>query len=113
MCLLLPANVMSTDGHTADKVSAQTIKDLDHKVAVLERVFEAKVGIVDRLRTRYSAAVCSSKVQRDKYIAIQRRIASACRELAQANEEEVHFFDDLNAAGVTPYFRPMRVGAVG
>lgn len=32
------------------------------------------------------------------------------RELAEANAAEVEFFDELHAAGVTPRFRPIRVG---
>ncbi|MCE3242020.1 MAG: hypothetical protein K0Q83_2527, partial [Deltaproteobacteria bacterium] len=74
---------------------------------------ERQLNTVSNLRTEYSVFVCESKAQQDRYIAIERRIARACAELAEANAAEVKFFDELHAAGVTPRFRPMRVSAVG
>jgi hypothetical protein len=105
--------VLSAAGHSVDWISAENLEAIGREVEVWERVVQRQQDTVNNLRSRYSAVVCSSKVQRDKYIAIQRRIASACQELAQANEEEVTFFDELHSAGVTPYFRPMRVSAIG
>jgi hypothetical protein len=98
---------------SADQVSAQDIEDLNHRIAVLERAIERQLDTVRNLRTRYSVFVCESKAQRDKYIEIEKRISRACAELAEANAAEVRFFDELNAAGVTPRFRPMRVSVVG
>ena len=107
------ADQLLSGSASADQVSAQDIEDLNHKIAVLERAIERQLGTVSNLRTEYSVFVCESKAQRDRYIEIQRRIASRVEALAQANQEEVDFFDELNAAGVTPHFRPMRVSAVG
>ena len=98
---------------STDQISAQDIENLDHKIAVLERAIERQLNIVSNLRTEYSVFVCESKAQQDRYIAIERRIARACAELAEANAAEVKFFDELHAAGVTPRFRPMRVSVIG
>jgi predicted RNase H-like nuclease (RuvC/YqgF family) len=107
------ADQLLTGSASTDQVSAQDIEDLNHKIAVLERAIEKQLNTVSKLRTEYSVFVCESKAQRDRYIEIQRRIASRVEALAQANQEEVDFFDELHAAGVTPRFRPMRVSAVG
>lgn len=107
------ANQLISGSAGIDQVSAQDIEDLNHRIAVLERAIEKQLNTMSKLRTEYSVFVCESKAQRDRYIETERRIARAVRELAEANAAEVAFFDELLAAGVTPRFRPMRVGAVG
>ena len=62
-----------------DQVSAQDIEDLNHRIAVLERAIERQLNTVSNLRTQYSVFVCESKAQRDRYIEIERRIASGAR----------------------------------
>jgi hypothetical protein len=98
---------------STDQVSAQEIEDLNHRIVVLERAIEKQLDTVSNLRMKWSVIVCESKAQRDRYVEIERRIARAVRELAEANAAEVAFFDELTAAGVTPRFRPMRVGVIG
>ena len=102
-------------GASADpaQISAQEIEDLAHRIAVLERAIERQMNTVSNLRTEYSVFVCESKAQQDRYVMIERRIARACAELAEANAAEVAFFDEHHAVGVTPRYRPMRVGVVG
>ena len=107
------ANQLLSGRAGTDQVSAQDIEDLNHRIAVLERAIEKQLNTGSKLRTEYSVFVCESKAQQDRYIAIERRIARAVRELAEANQEKVAFFDEHHAAGVTPRYRPMRVGAVG
>jgi hypothetical protein len=54
------------------------------------------------------------EVNRDEYVRIAKRIASAVLELARANEEEFKFFDELKDAGASGVrFRSMAVAAVG
>jgi hypothetical protein len=97
----------------ANQVSAQELEDVNHKIAVTERAIERQLATVSNLRTDYSIFVCQSKAQQDRYIAIERRIARACAELAEANAAEVAFFDEHHAVGVTPRYRPMRVSVIG
>ena len=107
------ADQLLSGSASADQVSAQDIEDLNHKIAVLERAIEKQLDTVNNLRMKWSVIVCESKAQRDRYVEIERRIARAVRELAEANAAEVAFFDELTAEGVTPRFRPMRVGVIG
>jgi chromosome segregation ATPase len=107
------ADQLLSGSASTDQVSAQDIEDLNHRIAVLERAIEKQLDTVSNLRTKYSAFICESKAQRDRYVEIEKRIARAVCELAEANAAEVAFFDELTAAGVSPYFRPMRVGVIG
>ena len=107
------ADQLLSGGASTAQVSAQDIEDLNHRIAVLERAIEKQLDTVSKLRTEYSVFLCESKAQQERYIAIEKRIARACAELAEANAAEVAFFDELHAAGITPRFRPMRVSAVG
>jgi hypothetical protein len=106
-------HVLSGLDHTADWISAEKLEELSREVEVWERIVQRQQDTVGKLRTRYSTAVCQQKDQQDRYVAVERRIASACAELAEANAAEVRFFDELHGADVTPCFRPMRVSAVG
>jgi hypothetical protein len=105
--------VLSGMGHSVDWISPEKLESISREVEVMERVVQRQQDTAHNLRSRYSAAVCQQKDQQDRYIAIERRIASACAELAAANEAEVRFFDELHAIGVSPHFRPMRVGVIG
>jgi hypothetical protein len=105
--------VLSGMGHSVDWISAEKLEELSHEVEIWETVVQRQRDTVNNLRTRYSAAICQAKEQQDRYVEIQRRIANHVKGLAQANQDEVDFFDEHHAVGAIPYYRPMRVSAVG
>ena len=105
--------VLSASGYSVDWISPEKLQELTSEVEVMERVVQRQQNTVSELRTRYSAAICQQPDVQQRSIAIQKRIASACAELAAANQGEVDFFDELHAVDVSPCFRPMRVSAVG
>jgi hypothetical protein len=104
--------VLSATGHRADWITPEKLEELTREVEIWERVVQRRRDTVNN-RAKYSAAICEQKDVQERYIAIQKRIATACAELAEANAAEVEFFDQLTAVGVSPCFRPMRVAAVG
>src|ERR1044072_4591141 len=66
----------------------------------------------DLVRSRFSVYLC--EINHARYVQIERRIAKAVQELAQANEEEARFFEELRDAGASSIsFRSMRISQVG
>ena len=104
---LLSGEPMKAGANTAD------FEKLQREIDVLSEAIAQHSQLLDGLRNKYSVAIC--KANYAAYVAIEKRIAAAVRELAAANEAEAGlFFRELQDAGCTAIqFRPMRVGAVG
>jgi hypothetical protein len=67
---------------------------------------------VEKVRGRFSLHLC--EINRAQYVEVERRIARAVQELAEANQAEVEFFNALRDAGANSIsFRPMRINQVG
>jgi hypothetical protein len=93
-------------------VTKTELERLQREVQVFKAAIEKQREIVDRLRNGYSRAICSAN--RAEYLAIEKRIAAAVRELAAANQAELEFFDALQAANVKPVgFRSTRANQIG
>jgi len=92
--------------------NAQSIEELEHDIKVLTVAIERQTGIVDALRGKYSVALC--ELNRGGYIAIAKKLSSGIQEVAEANETEIRFFEELKDAGCwSIIFRAMRVYAIG
>ena len=103
---LLSGEPIKAGADTAD------FEKLQRAIDVLSEAIAQQTQLVDGLRSKNSVVVCN--LNRSTYVAIEKRIAAAVRELAAANEAEALFFRELQDAGCTAIqFRPMRVGAVG
>jgi hypothetical protein len=105
--------ILAGMGHTTDWISPEKLEELSRDVEGWETIVQRQRDTVNNLRTRYSAAICQQKEPQDRYVEIQRRMANYVKGLAQANQDEVYFFDEHHAVGAIPYYRPMRVNAVG
>lgn len=90
---------------------SEQIKAAQHKFDILTAAVEKQRSIVARAHGNFSRNVCAAN--RETYIKIAKRIACAVAELAEANELERRFFEELKEAGVSISFRPVRVNAVG
>jgi hypothetical protein len=103
---LLSGEPMKAGANTAD------FEKLQREIDVLSEAIAQHSQLLDGLRNKYSVAIC--KANYAAYVAIEKRIAAAVRELAAANEAEALFFRELQDVGCTAIqFRPMRVGAAG
>jgi hypothetical protein len=94
------------------QITAEDLENIEHEISVLEIAIERQRQIVNGLRGRFSLKICAAN--RDRYVAIEKRIARAVVDLASANEAEILFFNELQDAGCsTIVFRPMRIDQVG
>jgi hypothetical protein len=90
----------------------KTIEAIEHKIAVLDLAINKQRSKLDTARGRFSLHLC--QINKDRYVEIERRIARAVKELAEANQAEVEFFNELRDAGANSIsFRPMRITQVG
>jgi hypothetical protein len=88
------------------------VEQLEHDIGVLTTAIEKQKAIADVSRGAYSVALC--ELNRKKYLEIETRMLKAVNELAQANEAEVKFFQELISAGAhSIVFRPMRNQSFG
>lgn len=62
------------------------IEAIEHRIAVLDIAITKQQTEVDGVRGRFSLRIC--EINRSRYVEIERRIARAVRELAEANQEE-------------------------
>jgi hypothetical protein len=110
--LKLEAEALLTGEPVKTGATGADLEKLRREIEILNEAIAQQTRLVDGLRSKYSVVVCNGN--RGSYIAIERRILRAVRELAAANEAEVLFFRELQDAGCTSIqFRPMRVSAVG
>lgn len=93
-------------------VTKTEIERLQREVEVFKAAITKQTQIVERLKNGFSKAVCQAN--RAQYLAIEKKIAKAVQELAEGNEEEERFFEELRAADVKPVgFRSTRIAAIG
>jgi hypothetical protein len=91
----------------APKVVFVNMQQLEHDIEVLTAAVEKQKAVADVSRGAYSVALCERN--RNQYLEIEKRLLKAVTELADANEAEVKFFQELIAAGCHSIsFRPMR-----
>jgi hypothetical protein len=99
-------------GQTETQVESADLERIQHQIDVLNIAIDRQQQTVDVLRGKFSLAVCNAN--RARYVEIERRIARAVQELAQANEDEARFIEELRDAGCSSVsFRPMRINEVG
>jgi hypothetical protein len=98
-------------GSAKPDLTPYDIERTQHDVEVLEAAIHEQRQVVDGLRGKYSLVLCEAN--RSQYLEIEKRISRAVQALANANEDEVKFFRELEDAGASIRFRPMRVVAVG
>jgi hypothetical protein len=97
---------------TETLVQSIDLERLQHQIDVLSVAIDRQQQTVDMLRGKFSLAVCNAN--RSRYVEIERRIARAVRELAEANEDEARFIEELRDAGCSNVsFRPMRINEIG
>ena len=94
------------------EVSSAEIEDTQHQLEIMDRAIDKQRELVDRARSQFTRVMCEAN--RSRYLEIAKRISRAVTELAEANEAEYKFFEELRDAGATSItFRPVRVNAVG
>jgi hypothetical protein len=93
-------------------VTAEDLEKIEREIQVFDAAIRQQTKLVDKLSGEFTVAI--SEANRQQYVAIEKRIAAAVAELAEANEAEVIFFRELQDAGCTSIpFRPMRMTSVG
>jgi len=100
-------------GTPVEEVSVVEIQDLQHWIEVTDKAIEMQDAVVQTARNKFTRAMCDANEER--YLEIARRIAHAVQELAEANEAEDRFFQELVDAGCGTgiRFRPVRVSTIG
>ena len=117
--LLRDLNEAAADAFLAGKrvdVSSfdERLRKLQREADVISLALTKQQAITAELRGKFSRDVCDHSQNRRAYIEIEKRIATAVRELAIAGANEEEFFAELDRAGVTRIdYRPMRVKQIG
>jgi DNA repair exonuclease SbcCD ATPase subunit len=88
------------------------LQQIAHEIDVLEVAIKKQAQVVDAASGKFSRAI--QDLNHARYLEIEKRIARAVQELAEANQQEISFFSELRQAGCSSIaFRPMAVKTVG